>query len=224
MTLTGIRLYAAGTTALLGAAAIMATLHAPDDPLLGAARHAFYVHLPFALNTYLWCAVAFVAAVGYLATRDGRWDRWSAASIGGAAAASTFVLATGIVLARSAWGHWWLWTPKLTFSLALWTLLWGYVVIRGCTPAPTRRAVVGAVYAVVALLDAPLVFLSVNLLPDAHPASVELDVGARATLLVCGLSLTLLCAGLVIRMARGPGAKPPAEDYLPKGRGSPMSA
>ena len=202
------RLYAAGTVALLGGSVVMALVHAPADPALGVAGRALYIHLPFAVNAYVWCVVAFVAAAGHLATRDLCWDRWGTVAVAGAAGASTIVLLTGMVLARGAWGQWWAWTPKLTFSLALWALLMAYVAVRLCIAGPARRAMVAAVYALVALLDAPLVYLSVKLLPDAHPAAVVLDAGARATLLLCVVSITMASAGLVVCIARGHAATP----------------
>jgi heme exporter protein C len=102
-----------------------------------------------------------------------------------------------MIWARSAWGHWWTWSPRLTFSFLLWLLYAVYLVLRPSIDSPERRALVCSVYAVVAFLDVPLVYLSVKLLPDIHPSSISLAPAMRHTLIFWFVPITLLCAGLI---------------------------
>ena len=87
----------------------------------------------------------------------------------------SIVLLTGMIWGRGAWGLWWTWSPRLTFSLMLWLLYVVYLIIRNSIESSQRRAVISAVYGVIAFLDVPLVYLSARLMPDIHPASIELD-------------------------------------------------
>jgi heme exporter protein C len=102
-----------------------------------------------------------------------------------------------MVWARVAWGAWWTWSPRLTFSLVLWLLYVAYLVVRPSIEPAGRRAVVSAVFGIVAFLDVPLVYLSVKLLPDIHPSSIALAPEMRRTLLVCLVPVTMICGGLI---------------------------
>lgn len=73
----------------------------------------------------------------------------------------TFGMLSGALWAEEAWGVYWSWDPKETWSLTTWTL---YVVFFHCrlTPRFRRWAVLAQLAAFVALL---VTFLVVNLLP-----------------------------------------------------------
>lgn len=205
-------LYWVATLGALAAACVLGLLNAPADPALGTAQRLLYLHLPFALNAYIACLLVFGASAVYLATRAPRWDSAAIAAARVAVVACSVVLATGILLSRSAWGVWWVWSPKLTFSLVLWALFAVYVVVRPLIRPPQRRALISAVYAVIAFLDVPLVYLSVRLLPDVHPTTLTLDPAARWTLLVACAAGTLLCLGLMFVPTRPRGASQNVEE------------
>ena len=87
----------------------------------------------------------------------------------------------------------------------LWLLYLTYLVIRPSIESEQRRAMICAVYGVIAFLDVPLVYLSVKLMDDIHPSSVELEPTMWVTLLVWMAGVGLLTAGLVVgrfRLAR----------------------
>jgi len=107
-------------------------------------------------------------------------------------------LITGVIWGHKTWGVWWTWSPRLTFSLMLWLLYVVYLIIRPAIESPERRATISAVYAVAAFLDVPLVWLSVRLLPDIHPKSIEMTGPMKLTLIVWFVPVTLLCVGLIV--------------------------
>lgn len=189
----------------IAAAVVLGLMNTPADPALGTAQRLLYLHLPFALNAYLACLIVFGASAAYLATRSPRWDSVAVDAARVAVVACTVVLTTGVLLSRTAWGEWWVWSPKLTFSLVLWALFVVYVVVRPLIGPRQRRALISAVYAVIAFLDAPLVYLSVRLLPDVHPTSMALDPASRWTLLVACAAGTLLCLGMMFVPLQAPG-------------------
>jgi heme exporter protein C len=108
------------------------------------------------------------------------------------------VLLTGMFWARGAWGLWWTWSPRLTFSLVLWLLYVVYLMIRMSIESSERRAIIAAVYCLIAFLDVPLVYLSVRLMPDMHPGSIELAGPMKLTLLAWFVPVLLLTAGLIV--------------------------
>jgi heme exporter protein C len=205
-----------GATALLFAVALgTVLLYVPVEETMGPVQKIFYLHLPAAIDMFLAALVVFIGSLGYLVSRRERWDRLALAGAQVTVVYCTVVLATGMTWARFAWGQWWTWSPRLTFSLILWLLYVSYLVIRPSIDSPAKRARVCAVYGVVAFLDVPLVYLSVKLLPDIHPASVTLAPEMKRTLLICLVPMTLLCIGLIrvlsgmgARRAREPGASP----------------
>jgi heme exporter protein C len=107
------------------------------------------------------------------------------------------VLVTGMIWGRAAWGVWWTWSPRLTFSLVLFLLYVVYLVIRSSVEGRERRAIIGAVYAIIAFLDVPLVWLSARLLPDIHPGSIALDPAMQLTLGASFLTVTLFAVAMV---------------------------
>ncbi len=156
-------------------------------------------HLPAGICAFLACLVAFVGAVGYLGKRQMAWDDLSAGGARVAALMCTVVLLTGMIWARSAWNTWWDWTPRLTFSLLLWLLYVVYMIVRTSIESRPRRAAICAVYAIAAFLDVPLVYLSVRLMPDLHPKSVELmTTSMKLTLAAWFVPMTLLTVGLIV--------------------------
>lgn len=200
--------YWAATLLLLLGAIAMAVLYAPTEATMGPVQKLFYLHLPAAVTTFLACFVVFVGSAGYLLQRRERWDDLAQAAAQVAVVYCSIVLVTGMVWAHSAWGRWWTWSPRLTFSLVLWLLYAVYLAVRPSMESPARRALVCAVYGVVAFLDAPLVYMSTQLLPDIHPRQVELDPAMRTTLLVWFVPVTMAAAGWIwVRYARSARAR-----------------
>lgn len=190
-------------TALAFAGAITRVFaYTPDDAALGVIQKIFYIHLPLAISTFAACLLVFIASIGYMATRRAIWDDLAAASATIAVLLCTGVLATGMIWGKSAWGVWWTWSPRLTFSFMLWLLYVVYLVIRGAVESPQRRAIICAVYGIVAFLDVPLVYLSARLLPDIHPASITLAPSMKTTLIICFVPVVLMAAGLVVARTR----------------------
>ncbi len=189
--------YWLATAALFAAAVVMIFAWTPTEATMGTVQKVFYLHLPVAINTFLACLITFIASIGYLWQRRQVWDDLAVSSAKVAVLLCSVVLLTGMIWGHSAWGQWWTWSPRLTFSLVLWLLYVAYLVIRPSIESRQRRALVSAVYGVVAFLDVPLVYLSVKLMPDIHPSSIGLAPEMKMTLLFCFLPVTMLAVGLI---------------------------
>ena len=192
------RVFWLGTGLLFTAATVMLFTYTPTEKTMGPIQKIFYLHLPVAISTFLACVVSFGASIAYLAKRDLAWDRLAAVAARVAVAFCSIVLLTGMIWGKSAWGQWWTWSPRLTFSLVLWLLYIVYLMIRASVESPHRRALVAAVYGMIAFLDVPLVYLSVRLMPDIHPVSVELAPAMKLTLLVWFVPVLMALGGAII--------------------------
>jgi heme exporter protein C len=181
---------------LVGAIAMLVT-YTPSESTMGPIQKIFYLHLPTAISTFLACLVCFIASIGYLTQRRTWWDDLASAAARVAVQLCTVVLITGMIWGKSAWGLWWTWSPRLTFSLVLWLLYVVYLMIRVSVESRQRKAVIGAVYGIIAFLDVPLVYLSVRMMPDIHPTSIELAWPMKLTLMAWFVPIVLLSAGML---------------------------
>ena len=118
------------TGSLMTVALWMAFLYAPDEAVMGAVQRIFYFHVPAAIVTFLSVFILLGASIGYLSTRDRRWEHLSLSATEIGLLLCTLVLVTGPIWAKSAWGVWWTWESKLTTTLVLWLLLAGCLLIR----------------------------------------------------------------------------------------------
>lgn len=210
-------LYWLATVIAFIGALTMVAFYTPVESTMGPVQKIFYLHLPVAINTFVAAFIVFVASIGYLWQRDSRWDDLAAAAGKVTVLFCLVVLLTGMTWARSAWGKWWTWSPRLTFSLVLFLLYAVYVLIRPSIESPHRRAVICAVYGIAAFIDVPVVYLSVKLMPDIHPSSIALEPAMKVTLLAWFVPVTMLMAGMVhqqfsinhrLRSLEQPGAMP----------------
>lgn len=135
-------------------------------------QRIFYFHVPSWSACFTAFFIAFAANIGYLATRDQRFDALgvSAAEVG--VVACTLGLITGPLWAKPVWGVWWTWDARLTTTFILWLLYISYLLLRGLIDEPEKRATLSAVFGIFAFLDVPLVYMSNRLWRTQHPAPV----------------------------------------------------
>lgn len=185
------------TAALFAGSMVMLLAFTPVEKTMGPVQKIFYLHLPVAINTFAAALVVFIASVGYLWQRRMWWDDLAAAAGKVTVLFCAIVLITGMIWGRSAWGVWWTWSPRLTFSLILFLLYVVYLMIRPSVESPQRRAAISAVYGIAAFIDVPLVYLSVKMMPDIHPSSIALEPAMKLTLAAWFVPVTLTMAGLL---------------------------
>jgi heme exporter protein C len=187
---------------LIVASALAILLFRPEETAAGSVHRIFYVHLPAAFNSFFGAGIIALSGVGYLWSRNRLWDRIAKSAGVVTVILISVVLITGMIWGYVAWGTWWTWSPSLTLSLVLWLLYIGYVVLRLSLHDPERRATTGAVYGIIAMLDVPLVYLSIAVFPDIHSSSMVLTWPMRIILLLSTSALTLLTLGLIASLTR----------------------
>lgn len=157
------------------AASIRAVYFTPADAMLGAVQRILYLHVPTAIaGLYIGCGLLAVSSLMFLWVRDPRIDRLAESAAEVSLVFMGVVLATGPVWARSSWGAWWVWEPRLTSTLFLWLLVLGYLVLRNAVESVDQRARLSAVMGTLAALLVPFVHLTVKLFRGMHPEPIVL--------------------------------------------------
>jgi heme exporter protein C len=192
------------TTPLMFVAIWMVFKYAPEERVMGAAQKIFYFHVPSAIMTFLAVFILLGSSVAYLRTRNLAWDNLSKASTEVAVLLCTLVLTTGPVWAKSAWGVWWTWEAKLTTTLVLWLLLIASLMVRNYSSNRDQAARLGAIVAIVAAVDVPIIHRATVWWRGQHPVVFAPNKGGALappmlqTFQVCMLTFFLLLLLLIL--------------------------
>jgi len=143
-----------------------------DEMRQGQIFRIIYFHVPAAAAAMTGSAVALVASILFLATKNFRYDALAVAVTEVGLAFLAVNLVTGSIWARVIWGVWWAWDPRLTSALICWILYAGYMILRQALEEPTQRATFAAVYSIFAFTDVPIVYFSIRWWRTIHPQPV----------------------------------------------------
>lgn len=181
----------------------MALIEAPRERTMGDLQRIFYFHVAAAIAGMTAFAVNFFSCLMYLVRRKRWWDNLalSAAEIG--VMFLSMVLVTGPIWAKPVWFVWWTWSPRLTLSLVLCLLYVAYILIRNYIEDPEKKALVSAVFGIVAFADTPLVWFSIRWWRDIHPSPM-LETGGlapsmRPAFFICMIAFQILLVFLLRR-------------------------
>ncbi len=181
----------------------MAFLGAPRERTMGDLQRIFYFHVPAGMMGLAAFAVNFFASLMYLVRKDRKWDSLALSATEIGVVFFTIVLVTGPIWAKPVWFVWWTWSPRLTSSLVLWMLYLAYMLVRSYVPDPDRKAMMSAVFGIIAFVDAPIVFFSIRWWRDQHPsAMVEtggISPAMRPTFYICIAAFLILLIYLIRR-------------------------
>ncbi len=181
----------------------MAFIQAPRERTMGDLQRIFYFHVPAGMVGLTAFAVNFFASLMYLIRKDRRWDGLALSAAETGVMFLAIVLITGPIWAKPVWFVWWTWSPRLTSSLILWLLYVAYLLVRNYVPDPERRAMMSAVFGIVAFVDAPIVWFSIRWWRDIHPSPMletgGLSSSMRPALWTCVGAFMLLLVYLIRR-------------------------
>ena len=126
------------------------------------AQKIFYLHVPIAWSGFLSYFFVMLSGVAYLISRNLKYDRigHAAAEIG--TIFTGLVLLTGPIWATPIWGKPWIWEPRLVTTLVLFVIYAGYFILRNIGIYRQRVALISAMIGIIAFLDIPIIFMSVN--------------------------------------------------------------
>jgi heme exporter protein C len=177
-------------------ASYAAFVWAPSEATMGELYRIVYVHVASAWICYVAFSLSLIASMAFLAKRKHAYDRTAeiAAILGlvyGAVA-----LISGSIWAKAMWGAYWNWDPRETTTLILWIAYMGYVSIKHSIGNIEKRAVIGAVYNILAFSTVPLSYLSILLLPTLHPQVLSSSGVTLTTPMLATLLVNLLAASI----------------------------
>jgi len=183
----------------------MIFLYAPEDAVQGQPQRIFYFHVPIAWLGMLGFIVVAAGGIGYLITKDERWDWMARAAAELGALFITLTLVLGSIWGKTIWGTWWTWDARLTTTLILWFIYIGYLMLRSYMGRTHSSARAGAVLAIIGIIDVPIIYESVNWWRTLHPGpqvgvSGALPNSVVLTLMISLTSFTLLFSFLMIQL------------------------
>lgn len=176
----------------------------PTEARQGVIQRIFYIHVPAAWLTELAFGITALSSCVYLWLRDERADAAALASAEGGVYLGALLLVVGPLWGRVAWGTYWTWDPRLTFTLLLWAIFLGYLLVRRSTADPERGRRLAAIVAIVGAMDIPIIHMSVYWFRSLHPEPVVLrqegptaDSAMLLTLFVSLIAFSFLFLGLL---------------------------
>jgi heme exporter protein C len=162
--------------AALGALALwfgLVVLYAPIEQVQGIVQKIFYVHVPAIIPMYLGFVLTAVGGIGYLRTRDDRWDGLASSGAEVGVIFCTLMLVVGPIWAKPVWGHWWVWDLRLTSTLVLWFIYVAYLFLRGLAFGSDAAKTFTSIYGIAGTAAIPFVYFAVDLAQGStmHPSN-----------------------------------------------------
>jgi len=184
-------------------------LQVPDEANQGAIFRIIYFHVPAAITSFTGFFLAMFAGIGYLASKNLRFDAAAASITEVSLAFATITLITGSIWGRIIWGIWWTWDARLTSYFVCWLMYAGYLMLRRAIDEPTTRARLSAVLSIFACVDIVIVWKSIEWWRTQHPGPVlsirnggGMAPGMEAPIWWNFLALLMLSAALILVRSR----------------------
>src|SRR2546428_5626323 len=156
------------TIALFAVGLYFSFFVAPTDFQQGEAYRIIFIHVPAAwMGMFLYVLMAVYAGIGW--AFNARLASMMATAISPTGAIFTFIaLVTGSLWGRPAWGVWWVWDARLTWTLILMFLYVGFISLQSSIDDTRRADRAGAVLALVGVINVPIIYFSVQWWNSLH--------------------------------------------------------
>jgi len=194
---------------VLGAGLVWGLFLSPADWQQGQTVRIMYVHVPMAWLAMGGYTTLAAASIMSLIWRHPLADLFARELSPVGALVTALCLATGSLWGRPMWGTWWVWDARLTSVLVLFFLWLGHAALTRAFEDQERGARVGAILALVGIVNIPIVKFSVDWWNTLHqPASVTrldapgMHVDILYPLLTCALGFSLLFGAVVLARTR----------------------
>ena len=173
---------------LLLAAIAVISFYVPVEAKLGIAQKIFYFHVPAAMMMYAGFGTAFLASIGFLMTRNQKWDEYAATGAEVGLLFASLVLVSGPLWARKSWGAYWSWSdPQLVASFIVFVMYLSYTAVRAFAAEGERRRIVSSVIAILASTGLPFIHWAVTV---THPKILRKGGGGLAGSMYATLGLS----------------------------------
>lgn len=154
--------------------------NSPDDYLQGVYAKIMYVHIPAAWLSILLYVLLSIFSISYLTSRNTLFyfAAKSVAPIG--LTFSIITLVTGSIWGYPTWGTWWVWDARLTSMLVLALIYISYIIVATSFSNEIKCASVSSIFAIVGLINIPIIKFSVNLWSTLHQGNSILKSGGTS--------------------------------------------
>ncbi len=171
----------------------------PKDQFGALAQKIMYLHVPFAIVSFVAFFFGFCSAAWYLYSERNWYNDISHSFVEVGFLYSLGVLLSGPLWARPVWGVWWSEEPRLNTFLIMWCLYAVYFLIPPFLQDRNIRERFRGIMAVLGFLTVPLVYYSVDMIAaqkQNHPQrGLEMEPSMVWTLrgVMLGLFLLMIC-------------------------------
>jgi heme exporter protein C len=186
-------------TALVVIAGAVLALSTPPEAVQRTYARILHIHVPSAWLAFLAFGVTAAGSVIWRLRRRLAWDRLAASSAEIGVLFTGLAIVTGAIWGRPVWGVFFDWGDARMASTAVMFLVYlGYLALRRYSPSPEAAANRASILGIVAVIQVPLVYFSVNLFRTLHqtqsirPDGATMDRSMVAALLVNLAAFTLL--------------------------------
>ena len=144
----------------------------PLEAIMGVVQKIFYFHMPSAIYTMVMFFISFIFSIAYLVKNNDSFDKIASASTEIGVILATYVIISGPLWAKKAWGAYWVWDARLTFTLIMWMIYISYLIIRSSNLTEKTKKI-SATISILGFVDVPLVHYSVQKWGGAHPVVTQ---------------------------------------------------
>lgn len=169
----GLTILTAVTVISLIAGLLLALVVVGRDPDQGDVQRLFYIHMPSFFGAFFAFGAAVIGGIGYLRTRNIKWDVLAISGVEVGLALSLVNLLTGAIWARPIWNTWWTWDPRLTSAAVMCLTYAAYLMLRNALENPNQRRRFAAVYGILAFATVIYTLMIIRIRPDTiHPTVI----------------------------------------------------
>jgi len=180
------------TLILMLASTYAVFIYAPTEVMMGNIQRIFYFHMGTVWVATVAFIIVFISSILYLINGNRKWDilAYTSAEIG--VLFITLTIITGSIWAKPVWGTWWTWDPQLSTTFVLWILYIVYLLIRANSGYDEKKAKYSAVFAIIAFIDLPLVYISARVMRGISPVVFGPGGGGIEPKMLNALIITLV--------------------------------
>lgn len=141
---------------------------APPEREMGDVYRIIYMHVPQVWMALLALTTNAICSFAYLMKKSWVTDSIAEASAEVGVYFGIVGVTLGAIWAKPTWGVYWDWDPRLTTAAILIVIYTGYLALRGFVEDPEKRATWSAVMGIIAFVDVPILWYSVQWWNSLH--------------------------------------------------------
>ena len=196
--------FAAIAAVLFAIGLYLAFFVAPTDFQQSEVYRVIFIHVPAAwMGMFIYLVMAFYAALALgFNTRLAAMMMQALAPTG--MLFTALALWTGSLWGKPTWGTWWVWDARMTSTLILLFLYFGYIALHNAIEDQRRADRAGALLVLVGAVNIPVIYFSVKWWNTLHQGAT-IGVGSAPAMarimLVTMLVMTFACWAYAIAVA-----------------------